>query len=181
MIQKEPEKKAERELTCLSNTAGPDGCNHRQQIVLPQTTAQALRLKKLIQSHVGCITRRNRQLAGLIESENVGHQADKFGSDQVDPLSEQCIQIVTVVFEILSVIADAEAHLCFLHWDAKLRHKTQKIGIVAVIAYDEAGVDFIDAGGRLDRNRVGVATDIVVRLEYRDVVLTREQIGAGQS
>ena len=28
---------------------------------------------------------------------------------------------------------------------------------------------------------MGVATDIVVRLEYRDVVLTREQIGAGQS
>ena len=181
MIQKEPEKKAERELTCLSNTAGPDGCNHRQQIVFPQTTAQALRLKKLIQSHVGCITRRNRQLAGLIESENVGHQADKFGSDQVDPLSEQCIQIVTVVFEILSVIADAEAHLCCLQWDVQLRHKTQKIGIVAVIAYDEAGVDFIAAGGCLDRNRVGVATDIVVRLEYRDVVLTREQIGAGQS
>ena len=79
MIQKEPEKKAERELTCLSNTAGPDGCNHRQQIVFPQTAAQALRLKKLIQSDVGCITRCNRQLAGLVESENVGYQADNLG------------------------------------------------------------------------------------------------------
>jgi hypothetical protein len=42
--------------------------------------------------------------------------------------------------------------------------------VVAVVAYNETGVDFILEALHLDRDSVGVATDVVIGFEHTNVM-----------
>jgi hypothetical protein len=54
--------------------------------------------------------------------------------------------------------------------DTELVHELQKIRVVAVIAYNEPGIDFILLARHLDRDSMGVTTDVIIGFEHTNVM-----------
>ncbi len=80
-----------------------------------------------------------------------------------------------------AAVAHPEAHLRRLSRHAELAQQAFELGVVAIVEDDEARVDSVDAGLRLDTHRIGVPASPLAGLEYDQLVIAVQHVCTHES
>ena len=117
----------------------------------------------------------------LIKSGYFVKHSEKSQVQRIFSLGEEPIHAAAVVFEAELIVAHRKAHLGGLAGHADLVHQADEGRIGAIVEDDETGVDARALPFFFHLDCMGVAADIVGRLEQGDPMVAAEVIPAGQT
>ncbi len=174
VIGKEAQKAAGREAEHVGQRRRPDRGRHRQQIVLAEGAAIAASCEEVAEAQASLLGGQPTPALG-VEAQDVGQHPMEARPHQVAALGEQSPEGGAGIFDTTAIDADAERHVAGVAGHAQLLEQLAKIGIIALVEHDEAGVDRPVLALPPDARRIAVAAQPGFGLIERDVVALPQQ------
>ena len=153
----------------------PDGGGHRQEVIVPESSAIAAGREIVAKRHAGPAPREHVARRVPIEAGDVLQHRPEARAHQIAALGEKTGQAGATIFEPAFVQRHGEGHLGRLRRDAKMVHQRNEVRICRLVVDDETGIDRRLAAASGDTNRVGVAAEARSGLEQHHVVSPPQQ------
>jgi hypothetical protein len=181
MVLAEADESCERHVEHLAGGARPDRGGHRQQVPFRKCRRVASFMQEVTQAALVVGMRQQPGDAFPVETQDVGEHGPELRAHEVALLPEDGRQIAPRPLDVGVLQADRERHLGLDAVHAEHGEQRDQVRVGLLVEDEETGIDRVRLAFEMDVHCVGVAAEVVSRLEQRDFVLATEQPGTGET